>query len=285
MNRARALGLPAHVQARIVKSLHSVGLYGAEAGGITAQGMSDLRDPQASADLNTVRVGHRRVLAGQVTWPLEERLWSDALKDGRGRGPMRNLRLMADRLGWVPDEGGWRSQGQLFSWDEAVLKAKWDSARYFKIAPRLLALVLTLKAWLPVSLLPLSGNSNWMARTRKRRGKLPSMLPLEVWHEEHAHSAFQVGDLCARCGEAVENLEHIVLHYPHWHKERRESALPASAQQAPACVHLHGPLPAPPPVPLPTHEPALVQWQNVDTVDGSHSNSSKPHFRRCGLAM
>eukprot|EP00971_Amphidinium_carterae_P036108 709612-Amphidinium_carterae.2 len=34
MNWVRALGLPAYVKARIVKSFHSVGLYGAEFGGI-----------------------------------------------------------------------------------------------------------------------------------------------------------------------------------------------------------------------------------------------------------
>eukprot|EP00971_Amphidinium_carterae_P350643 6491664-Amphidinium_carterae.2 len=40
--RTRALG-PAHVKARIVKSLFSVGLYGAEIGGISDQHMKDLR--------------------------------------------------------------------------------------------------------------------------------------------------------------------------------------------------------------------------------------------------
>eukprot|EP00971_Amphidinium_carterae_P180759 3585398-Amphidinium_carterae.1 len=39
--------------------------------------------------------------------------------------------------------------------------------------------------------------------------------PGGVWHEERAHAAFQVGDICVRCGEAVENLEHIVHHCPH----------------------------------------------------------------------
>eukprot|EP00971_Amphidinium_carterae_P032837 646396-Amphidinium_carterae.1 len=34
VNLVRALGLPAHIKARIVKSLHSVGLYGAEVGGV-----------------------------------------------------------------------------------------------------------------------------------------------------------------------------------------------------------------------------------------------------------
>eukprot|EP00971_Amphidinium_carterae_P299825 5957088-Amphidinium_carterae.1 len=43
MYRTRALGFPAHVKARIVKFLFSVGLYGAEVGGISDQHMKDLR--------------------------------------------------------------------------------------------------------------------------------------------------------------------------------------------------------------------------------------------------
>eukprot|EP00971_Amphidinium_carterae_P257149 5105284-Amphidinium_carterae.2 len=83
MHRVRGLGLPAHAKARIVKSLHSVGLYGAEVGDIPKSGMTKLRtcarkalgkgaglrrsaplalmahagpaadDPQVSADLST----------------------------------------------------------------------------------------------------------------------------------------------------------------------------------------------------------------------------------------
>eukprot|EP00971_Amphidinium_carterae_P004954 99326-Amphidinium_carterae.2 len=100
MHRVRGLGLPAHVKARIVKSLHSVGLYGAEVGGIPKSGMTRIRtaarkackgaglrrsaplelmahggpaaDPQVSADLSTVRVWHRRILAGKLDWPLTD---------------------------------------------------------------------------------------------------------------------------------------------------------------------------------------------------------------------
>eukprot|EP00971_Amphidinium_carterae_P314626 6253858-Amphidinium_carterae.2 len=43
MQRVRGLGLLAHVKARIVKSLHSVGLYGAEVGGTPKTGMSKIR--------------------------------------------------------------------------------------------------------------------------------------------------------------------------------------------------------------------------------------------------
>eukprot|EP00971_Amphidinium_carterae_P272307 5404196-Amphidinium_carterae.1 len=43
MHRVRGLGLPAHVKARIVQSLHSVGLHGAEVGGIPKTGMTKIR--------------------------------------------------------------------------------------------------------------------------------------------------------------------------------------------------------------------------------------------------
>eukprot|EP00971_Amphidinium_carterae_P019834 390674-Amphidinium_carterae.1 len=84
MNRVRSLGLPAPSKARIAKSLYSVGLYGAEVGGMSASHMNDVRisarkalgkganlrrssslelmayggpagDPQVTADLNTIR--------------------------------------------------------------------------------------------------------------------------------------------------------------------------------------------------------------------------------------
>eukprot|EP00971_Amphidinium_carterae_P027166 535336-Amphidinium_carterae.1 len=57
-------------------------------------------DPQVSADLSTIRVWHRRILAGKLEWPLPARMWDNALKPGRGRGPTRNLKQLAVRLGW-----------------------------------------------------------------------------------------------------------------------------------------------------------------------------------------
>eukprot|EP00971_Amphidinium_carterae_P021085 416215-Amphidinium_carterae.1 len=73
MQKVRGLGLPAHVKARIVKSLHSVGLYGAEVGGIPK--------------------------TGKLEWPLPDNMWDNALRPGRGRGPTRNLKQLAERLG------------------------------------------------------------------------------------------------------------------------------------------------------------------------------------------
>eukprot|EP00971_Amphidinium_carterae_P008034 158868-Amphidinium_carterae.1 len=95
MNRAQSLGLPATSKARIVKSLFSVGLYGAEVGGTSASHRNDVRisarkslgkganlkrssplelmayggpagDPQVTADLNTVRAWQRKLAAGPL---------------------------------------------------------------------------------------------------------------------------------------------------------------------------------------------------------------------------
>eukprot|EP00971_Amphidinium_carterae_P223733 4439128-Amphidinium_carterae.1 len=181
-----------------------------------------------------------------MEWPLSDNMWDNALRPGRGRGPTRNLKQLAERLGWIPALGGWTCNGQ-----SCVLK--------------------------------------WRAPDLKEDRKAALNAALGgVWHEERAHSAVQVGDICVRCGEEVENLEHIVLHRlhcPHWNKERREACLPSHTAVAPACVRLHGLLPAPGPGLLPAHEPALVSKAGVNTVwtDGLGKHSSNPHFRRCGV--
>eukprot|EP00971_Amphidinium_carterae_P182581 3623533-Amphidinium_carterae.1 len=97
-----------------------------------------------------------------------------------------------------------------------------------------------------------------------------------VWHEARANSVYDVGDMCVRCGEAVEDLEHIVHHCPAWAAERSEVALPASALEALPCVKLHGLLPAPKKQVLLTHEPALASRLGVHTVrtDGSGRHSA-----------
>eukprot|EP00971_Amphidinium_carterae_P293932 5835445-Amphidinium_carterae.1 len=88
-----------------------------------------LSDPQVTADLNTIRVWQRQLNTGTLEWPLDESIWDTAPSKGRGRGPIRHLKTLADRAGWVPHPQGWQSGEQTFTWHEADLKIKWDSAR------------------------------------------------------------------------------------------------------------------------------------------------------------
>eukprot|EP00971_Amphidinium_carterae_P003897 77513-Amphidinium_carterae.2 len=50
------------------------------------------------------------------------------LNRGKGHGPVRHLRLLADRLGWIFQPGGWSCGEQFFTWYEADYRVKWDSA-------------------------------------------------------------------------------------------------------------------------------------------------------------
>eukprot|EP00971_Amphidinium_carterae_P102900 2036917-Amphidinium_carterae.1 len=107
-----------------------------------------------------------------------------------------------------------------------------------------------------------------------------------VWHEVRTHSAFAVGELCVRCREEAEDLSHILLCCPHWHKERGRVELPADEDNTPACVKLHGLDPAPRVPAVITHEPALVNRAGVGTVwsGGSIRHSSDPQHKRCRVS-
>eukprot|EP00971_Amphidinium_carterae_P049949 984554-Amphidinium_carterae.2 len=191
--------------------------------------------------------------SGCMWQPLPMASWEGALSRGRGRGPIGNLRQMADRLHWVPIDASWRQGEQCFTWNEADYKDTWDLAMQLCEEVSHSRLV-----WIPALRLRPSGNWNL------------------------------IGKICVRslrCVEALEDLEHIVHHCPAWAAESREVVLPVSALDAPPCVKLHGQLPAPKRQDVLTHEPALASRLGVHTVwtDGSGRESSNAHFRRCGV--
>eukprot|EP00971_Amphidinium_carterae_P164633 3264130-Amphidinium_carterae.2 len=116
--------------------------------------------------------------------------WEGALNRGRGRGPICNLRQMADRLHWVPTDTGWRQGLDSSLATQTLRQLKLDS--------------------------------------QSQKDSVKSALNAALggaWHEVRANSVFEVGEVCVRCGESVENLkqiEHIVHHCPAWAAERRE---------------------------------------------------------------
>eukprot|EP00971_Amphidinium_carterae_P040165 788377-Amphidinium_carterae.2 len=61
-------------------------------------------DLEVTADLNTICIWQRRLDAGRLEWSPYDRAWRTALyiDRGRGRGPIRHLRFLLERLGWVP---------------------------------------------------------------------------------------------------------------------------------------------------------------------------------------
>eukprot|EP00971_Amphidinium_carterae_P170445 3377168-Amphidinium_carterae.1 len=79
-------------------------------------------DPQVTADLNAIRVWQRKLNTGTLVWPLDESVWEPALNKGRGRGPIRHLKMLANRAGWVPHPQGRQCGKQVFTWQDAESK-------------------------------------------------------------------------------------------------------------------------------------------------------------------
>eukprot|EP00971_Amphidinium_carterae_P314625 6253858-Amphidinium_carterae.1 len=102
-------------------------------------------------------------------------MWDNALRPGRGRGPSRNLKQLAERLGWLyrPSAAG----------------RAMDSGSHGTRPPFVQSGTLLRQ-------LKLDGQN----QKEDRKAALNAALG-GVWHEERAHSAFQVGDTCVRCGE------------------------------------------------------------------------------------
>eukprot|EP00971_Amphidinium_carterae_P350642 6491664-Amphidinium_carterae.1 len=82
-----------------------------------------------------------------------------------------------------------------------------------------------------------------------------------VWHEARANSVFDIGEMCVRCGEAVEDLEHIVHHCPTW-------AAPSKRLLASGCMACCLPL-----------KGRLCLTMNRLWLSGNPHE----HFRRCGV--
>eukprot|EP00971_Amphidinium_carterae_P259746 5153739-Amphidinium_carterae.2 len=89
--------------------------------------------------MNDVRISARRALGKGANLrrsnPLEpmayeDSVWEGALDKGRGRGPIRHLKTLANRLGWNPQPGGWQSDGQHSTWHEAVFEQTTKSSYY-----------------------------------------------------------------------------------------------------------------------------------------------------------
>eukprot|EP00971_Amphidinium_carterae_P276285 5482673-Amphidinium_carterae.1 len=141
-----------------------------------------------------MRSWQRKLITGTLVWPLEENV-ENALGKGRGRGPIKHLKTLANRVGWVPQPGGWQSEGQYFTWHEADLKVKWDSAK--ALLTEVTQKRLDFAAWKPVLAHKLSDTSR-KTLTNETRTAVNAALG-GVWHEVRTHKAFTVGETCVRC--------------------------------------------------------------------------------------
>eukprot|EP00971_Amphidinium_carterae_P205544 4079250-Amphidinium_carterae.3 len=114
----------------MIRALNPVVIYGSEVSGLAATSMHKVRvsargalgrgaqlrraavlelalkgrvkaDPQVTLDLYTIRAWQRALLGGQQ-WPPSDAQWETATLGRRGRGPVRHLRTLCERLEWHP---------------------------------------------------------------------------------------------------------------------------------------------------------------------------------------
>eukprot|EP00971_Amphidinium_carterae_P150993 2994494-Amphidinium_carterae.1 len=52
-------------------------------------------------------------------WPPTETQWASANVERRGRGPIRHLHSLCERLGWYPKSEGFGTPRGDISWDDA----------------------------------------------------------------------------------------------------------------------------------------------------------------------
>eukprot|EP00971_Amphidinium_carterae_P209184 4149773-Amphidinium_carterae.1 len=75
-------------------------------------------DPQVTLDLYTIRAWQRALQTGQP-WPPTATQWANAEVGRRGRGPVRHLHSLCERLGWHPTPGGFGTPRGEITWDDA----------------------------------------------------------------------------------------------------------------------------------------------------------------------
>eukprot|EP00971_Amphidinium_carterae_P197171 3913504-Amphidinium_carterae.1 len=156
----------------------------------------------------------------------QKKVWATALDKGRGRGPIRHLRKPADRLGWIPQPGRCSRDDQFFTWYEADYRVKWDSARV------LCADVATERP-------DFVGLETGLSAQRFRHLKKAATRV-----DERSRSAVNASLGGVWRKRRWWTSPHIMFRCPHWHEERRQVELPPDENNVPACVKLHGLLPA-----------------------------------------
>eukprot|EP00971_Amphidinium_carterae_P070048 1386155-Amphidinium_carterae.1 len=81
------------------------------------------------------REAPRKLNTGTLVWPLEESVWETALNKGRGIGPIRHLKTLPNRVGWVPHPQGWQCGEQIFTWQDADWKIKYERPDFAEWRP------------------------------------------------------------------------------------------------------------------------------------------------------
>eukprot|EP00971_Amphidinium_carterae_P163163 3234778-Amphidinium_carterae.1 len=185
-------------------------------------------------------------------WPPPENFWDRVDRGRPGRGPLRHLKTLCQRLRWTPQphgfltpEGWWIGRRPEFEGiDGRTLKDMCVLANRNDHASR--------------AVLNAACGGVWMGDRREK--------------------VFEESSQCPYCGEAEGSASHTLYDCPALETQRKQAAVPAPRDDIPACVRVLG-LGTLFPCPLLCPE-EVSSGRTADEVlftDGSGRHSTEPH--------
>eukprot|EP00971_Amphidinium_carterae_P172069 3411602-Amphidinium_carterae.1 len=195
-------------------------------------------DPQVTLDLYTIRAWQRALQAGQ-NWPPPEAQWTGALTGRTGRGPVRHLRSLCDRLGWEPTPGGFGTpRGEI----------RWEDADYFVVTASHCQIMRTVVARRPDFHgieRGLDGPTIKAMRSLAAKKDHPSRAVLNaacggLWMNDRRARAFDDDPECVFCLSGVGTPKHVVFECPAFAAQRREAQVGDFRVDVPDCVQTYG---------------------------------------------
>eukprot|EP00971_Amphidinium_carterae_P054012 1063257-Amphidinium_carterae.1 len=218
----------------MIRALYPLVIYGSEVSGLAATSLHKVRvsarralgrgaqlrraaeleialkggikaDPQVTLDLYTIRAWQRALLEGR---PPSEEQWADAAKGRSGRGPVRHLRSLCDRLGWCPKpEGFGTPRGDI----------RWEDADYFVVTAshcKVMAAVVERRPDFHGIERGLDGPTLKAMRTLASKADHPSRSVINaacggLWMNDRRARVYDEDPTCAFCQEGFGTPHHV----------------------------------------------------------------------------
>eukprot|EP00971_Amphidinium_carterae_P056198 1108840-Amphidinium_carterae.1 len=267
MRRVRMLNLPLQFKMGMIRALYPLVLYGSEVSGLAHTSIHKVRvsarralgrgaqlrraaelelalkggikaDPQVTLDLYTIRAWQRALLSGQQ-WPPSHTQWTDASKGRRGRGPLRHLKSLCDRLGWWPLPGGFGTPRGDVSWDDVDYFVVTESHRHVmedvaKRRPDFQGIERGLDGPTLKAMRTLAAKNDHASRS------VLNAACGGLWMDDRRARAFDADSTCAFCQEGEGTPRHVVFECPAFANQRKEAKVGNFLEEVPACVQTYG---------------------------------------------
>eukprot|EP00971_Amphidinium_carterae_P008180 161594-Amphidinium_carterae.1 len=174
-----------------------------------------------------------------MTGCLKIRLPAPFGKGRRGRGPIRQVHSLCERLGWYPTPGGFGTPSGAITWDDAD---------YFVVSAshrQVMASVVKRRPDFHGIERGLDGPTLKAMRTLAAKADHPSRSVINaacgsLWMNDRRARVFDKDPTCAFCQEGFGTPHHVVFECPVFAAQRKEAKVGMFREDVPACVQTFG---------------------------------------------